>query len=360
MAAIFEAVGNAEGAARLLDRLVRKEFVTQADRDSEDYRAIQLHYGRLGAAWGRFSGVPDLNGMESNANVETAQSLMRLQLSELQFSAKTWLMCHQLWLGRGDVAMQRASEILAGLAKGFPPDDAPRKEEDIIDAWIVVAQACLIDEGQQTLQLVLDFSPTMVAKAQACGDAVRAARVAALGMLASCRRTDDVRDEFIAQDPIFAQAERVFDGFALGMRHLALGRWLVGAGGISLSKTQRQAPVARGALRYLGEAVKFFSLQGMDPWVLYATIQIIKACGDLHDFDAAQAHADEAAKLLERFPIFEAHFREAQFQLLAPSGVQQGVPALEEAVEAAQAHGLTNYHDVLQSTLRRVNVQRQL
>lgn len=354
LAAIFEAVGNAEGAARLLDRLVRKEFILPADRDSEDYRAVQLHYGRLGAAWGRFLGVPDLHGMESNASVETAQSLLRLHSSELQFPAKTWLMCHQLWLGRGDLAMQLAAEKLAGLENGFPPDDAPRNEEDILDAWIAVAHGCLIDEGRETLQQVIDITPRMVTRAQACGDAIRAARVAALGMLASGRRSEDVRDEFNALDPIFAQAERVFDGFALGMRHLALGRWLVGSGGIALSKTLGQKSVARAALRSLGEAIQFFSRQGMDPWILYTTIQIIKAHGDLQDFEAAQAHANDAAQLLERFPIFEAHLREAQFQLLYMGGSEQAVAALEHAIEAAATHGLKHYQRMLQATRRTI------
>ncbi len=102
LSAILEASGQAESAVRILDQLVRHERIVRAD--GADYRALQLHYGRLGAAWGRFVAVPDMNGAPSNASVESTQSLLRIADSELGFAAKTWTAPAMLWTGQGSYA----------------------------------------------------------------------------------------------------------------------------------------------------------------------------------------------------------------------------------------------------------------
>jgi hypothetical protein len=90
--------------------------------------------------------------------------------------------------------------------------------------------------------------------------------------------------------------------------------------------------------------------------VLYATIQIIKACADLQDFETAQMHSDNAANLLGRFPIFTAHLREAQSQVFGMLGAPQSVHALENAIESARIHGLPQYQEFLRSTLRQTKL----
>ena len=49
LAAILEAAGESEAGVRVLDRLVRKD-IGPTERESADYRALQLHYGRLGGS----------------------------------------------------------------------------------------------------------------------------------------------------------------------------------------------------------------------------------------------------------------------------------------------------------------------
>ena len=118
LAAILEAAGESEAGVRVLDRLVRKD-IGPTERESADYRALQLHYGRLGAAFGRSSSeVPDLNGAMSNASEETGQSLMRLQDTEYGFAARNWLGCFFLWMGMGEAATQSAALVLLGFAEG--------------------------------------------------------------------------------------------------------------------------------------------------------------------------------------------------------------------------------------------------
>ena len=90
----------------------------------------------------------------------------------------------------------------------------------------------------------------------------------------------------------FDEATRVGDGFALGMRSLALGRWYVGAGGLTLAQNGDPTAIAQQALAYLQQASRWFLNQGMDPWVLFSTVQQAKAYADLHRFDDAQEAMD--------------------------------------------------------------------
>src|SRR5208282_828612 len=102
LAAVLEAAGDSEPAVRILDRLARKEIFEE--RSTADFQNLQLQYGRLGGAFGRFINVPDLNGAASNASVETVQSLLRLQDTGCASRAMGWMPCLYLWLNNGEAA----------------------------------------------------------------------------------------------------------------------------------------------------------------------------------------------------------------------------------------------------------------
>lgn len=338
LAAILEAIGQAEPAVRILDRLVRKELYDE--RGTPDFRAAQLHYGRLGAAWGRFVAVPDLGGAASNASVETTQSLLRLMDSELGFAAASWLACLWLWLNDG----QQATAIAVGLLKGFLDAQwagaKPRTDEEAVDAWLSAAQVCILNSHVQTISLVVGSAGAALDRATRCGDVVRAARVAALKSLSLAETSEDVPSLLAQHEVDFGGAARVGDGFALGMRALALGRWHVGVGGLSIASATGSVTVAQRALAFLKDAIEYFRNQGMDPWVLFALVQQMKAHADLHQFDDAQACVNAAVEGLERFPILASHVYEATGQVRTMWGDANAVESFQAALEAAEKSGL--------------------
>lgn len=349
LAAIYEAVGNAEGAVRLLDRLVRHEL--HDERNTADFRALQLHYGRLGAVWGRFVGVRDINGAAANASVETIQSLLRIVRSDLGFAASAWLSSLYLWLNMGSEALKLADSLMCGLIVGKWEGIAPRNDEEVADAWISAAQVYVMDEGEHLPKLLEGSLKPALERARAAGDVVRSARIAALYLLGLWRTSEDVPAFAEGYRSEFEQAERVGDGFALGMRSLALGRWYVGPAGLALAARSSGNTIALQAIEHLQTAVSFLHRQGMDPWVLYARVQIAKALGDLHRFDQARDFFEEMTPGFERFPILCAHAHEAVWQLLRMEGRADSVQSLKIAIDAAESSGLSGKHDMLMAQL---------
>lgn len=338
LAAILEAIGQAEPAVRILDRLVRKELYDE--RGTVDFRAVQLHYGRLGGAWGRFIAVPDLEGAASNASVETTQSLLRLLDSELGFAAASWLACLWLWLNDGQQATAMAFGLLKGFSDGQWEGAQPRTDEEAVDAWLSAAQVCILNSHTQLTSFLVGTMGVALDRAKRSGDVVRTARVAALKCLALAETNEDVPARLAPHEADFGGAARVGDGFALGMRALALGRWHVGAGGLAIARATDSATVAQKSLALLTEAVRYFRNQGMDPWELFALVQQTKAHADLHQFDDAQACIDAAVEGLERFPILTSHVYEAAGQVRTMLGDTNAVESFQVALEAAEKSGL--------------------
>ena len=314
LAAILEAAGESEAGVRVLDRLVRKD-IGPTERESADYRALQLHYGRLGAAFGRFIRVPDLNGAMSNASEETGQSLMRLQDTEYGFAARNWLGCFFLWMGMGEAATQSAAVVLLGFAEGDWRGPGPGSDEEAVDAWLAASQIFILNTHSKTMWLVAKTFPDALERARRSGDVVRAARVAALYLLACAERVDDVPTISREWDGVFDDARRVGDGFAAGFRALALGRWHVGGGGLALARKGEGPAVAARAMAYLEEAARWFERQGMDPWRVFTGIQQTKALMDLGRYEELEPAVSVLRKELDRFPILASHLYEAVWQM---------------------------------------------
>lgn len=362
--AVLEAVGEAEAGVRVIDRFVRHELVGD-DRQGGDYQALQLHYGRMGAALGRFISVPDVNGAASNASVETVQSLLRLKGSELEFGALALLATTWLWLGEGARALTGARDVLraAALHGAWEPrlahDDAnpapkPRTPEDAVDGWLAAAQVAAVAGEQALSEFIAGTAEEVAAVARRAGDPVRAARAASLYLLVMSETSIDLPALSTTFSSDFAEAQRVGDGLACGFRALALGRWLVGSGGLALAASSpgAAADVAGRALGELGTADTLFERQGMDPWVVYSLVQQAKALADLHRFDDAQEKVTRAAQALDRFPIWTSHLHEAVGQLHAMHGREQEAgQSFVRAIESASAHGLLGRAARLQRAL---------
>ena len=164
--------------------------------------------------------------------------------------------------------------------------------------------------------------------------------VAALKCLAYAETSEDVPALLGQHEEDFDEAARVSDGFALGMRALAHGRWLVGVGGLELARNADVATVAQKSLALLTEAVRYFRNQGMDPWELFALLQMAKAHADLHQFDDAQACINNALEGLERFPILASHLYEVVGQLRTMQGDPSAEESFQAALKAAEESGL--------------------
>jgi len=338
LAAMLEANGQAEVAARLLDRLVRSEL--RDERQTADFERVQLHYGRLGAAWGRFAGTRDLWGNQSNADVESLQSLLRLAGTKREFAANGWLPVALLWRGDGAEATRHAVDILVAIESNQWPGAAPSCEEEAVDAWIAAAQVCIVNTGEPTVQLVHGTAALALERAQGSGDVVRAARVAALHLLALSETREDVPTLAHLYDAEFAAAARVGDGFAQGLRLLALGRWLVGVGGQTLAQNTDPALVAWRALEDFKQAEGFFERQVIDPWITFARVQKAKAHADFGEFDQAVACLHLAENDLDRFPIWKSHLLESLAQIQQCCGDERAEATLQDAIQAAHESGL--------------------
>jgi tetratricopeptide (TPR) repeat protein len=347
LAAMLESMGEAEAAVRILDRLIRKEL--DDERETADYRLLQLHHGRLGAAWGRFVAVPDLGGLPSNASVEATQSLHRILHTEVGFAASAWLTCLRLWLGQGREATSTALRLLAGMENGRWDGPGPRTEEEVVDAWLAAAQALVVEPYPELVNATVAGA---IGRAKETGDVVRTARVVALWLLALAETPEDVPALARQYDEEFAEAQRVGDGVSSGMRSLALGRWHVGKGGLALAKTAGHETVARIALDHLQSAVAVLARQGMDPWVLYALVQLGKAHVDLRQIDQANALFQRVDAGLRRFPIWGFHLYEAAGLakvLLGDDGARED---LRRSLERAEICGLPKRRALLSETMR--------
>jgi hypothetical protein len=141
---------------------------------------------------------------------------------------------------------------------------------------------------------------------------------------------------------------RVGDGFAMGFRALALGRWHTGPGGLALARqTNDLQTVARRALEHLEQAMLHFRNQGLDPWLLFASIQQVKAYSDLGDFEAVNELFKRATSEINRFPVFMSHVQEAAGQIQLATGDPEGPANLHKAISAAEESGLLLRREVL-------------
>jgi len=328
VAAILEGVGEGEAAVRVLDRLVRKDELRE-ERDTPDFRALQLQYGRLGGALGRFVAVPDMQGAASNASVESVQSLLRIRDTEAGFLARAWLAPMDLWRGDGAEATACAAEIIDGFIRGSWDGPQPRTDEEVADAWACAAQVLVFDADGSTVRALDGTVHTAIDRARAAGDVVREARVAALHLLAIAATTADLPALTRSYGPVFDHARRVDDGLAFGLRALAVGRWLVDTGGH-----------AQEGLAHLHDATSHFTALGMDPWLVFAEIQRIRALAQLNRVAELNERIDRLPPHIDRFPILRSCFYEAVAQMQRAFDDGDATANYAEAVDAALRSGL--------------------
>jgi hypothetical protein len=348
LSAIHEAAGEGDLAARILDVTVRK-YSPDDDRTSDGFAACQLHYGRLGAAWGRYAAVPDMNGAESNASVESLQSLMRLVVDrhdERAVVASAWLILAFLWRGHGERALGYAAAVGERLTEATPtlPDEL------ILDSWLAIIQAFLIDASHERLQYVMDGSPAALRTAERSGDVVRAARVAAFHLLALAHTYEDVRKQVTSYEAVFSDVRRVHDGLAEGIRDLALGRWWVGGGGArhgGASILERARLAAENANR----ASRSFDEQGLDSWNTFLLIQAAMILGYTGDLPGAESLLGRARSSIERFPILLPHLYEAVGCIRATVRDTRASESFAAAVDYAKQVGLPGREKALRQYL---------
>ncbi|HEY1242837.1 MAG TPA: SIR2 family protein [Bryobacteraceae bacterium] len=339
IAAILEAVGQSEPAVRMLDRLARKEIYEE--HGTPDFEALMLQYGRLGAAFGRFIHVPDLNGVLSNASEESMQSLLRLHDTALASRAMGWMPCLFLWIGAGSEATDLTIKTMRGFLFGDWGRFSPNTDEEAVDAWIAATQVCLVIGTPSTTQAILTTFDSILKRAQASGDVVRAGRVIALYMLAMAETSADVPALAAQYDAEFNDVRRVGDGVALGFRAMALARWYTGPGGRETIKQPRDVlTLGRQALLYIDEACGYFRNQGMDPWLVFAGMQQAKAYCDLQDLDAVAKALDQIQPVLDRFPVFDSHVHETVGEIQFAIGNKHAAESFEKAIQAAEQTGL--------------------
>jgi hypothetical protein len=302
----------------------------------------------LGAAFGRFINVPDLNGYVSNASVETVQSLLRLQDTEYASRAMGWMPCLYLWLNEGKAAMGLAAEIMRGFVTNEWGSLTPPNDESAVDAWLAAAQVCLVNTHPRTIEVINATFQEALKRAKRSGDVVRTARVVALFLLAKAETKDDVPALARQYTAEINDVRRVGDGFAIGFLALALGRWHTGPGGLALARKNNDLKtIAQRAEQYLQTADLHFRNQGMDPWLLFAAIQHAKALSDLQDLDAVNEVLNRTAPELDRFPVFVSHVREAAGQIQLSIGDSNAAANLRMAIEAAEQSGLHLRHDLM-------------
>jgi hypothetical protein len=348
LAAVMEAAGQSEPAIRVLDRLARKDIYEE--RGTPDFQALQLQYGRLGAAFGRFINVSDLNGAMSNGGIETVQSLLRLGDTEYASRVVGWMPCLYLWLDQGDAAMK----LTAVIMRGFMTDEwgglTMQTDEEAVDAWLAGTLVCLVNTHPTTYQVIARTFPAALERARRSGDVVRTARVIALFLLAQAETKEDVPALAARYQPEFDDVKRVGDGFAIGFLALALGRWHTGPGGLALAQqTGDVQAIAHRALQYLETAEVHFRNQGMDPWLLCTAVQQGKALSDLKNFDAVAEVFNRVRPELDRFPVFASYVQEAVGQIQRFQGDPDFEQTLRRAVASAETSGLHLRHELLLS-----------
>jgi hypothetical protein len=289
-----------------------------------------------------------MNGENANAAVECEQSLMRLRDTPYAFAANGWLTSLFLWMNRGEWATASAGWVIIGLQKGQWNNCVPRTNEETVDAWLAATQVLIVNWNREPAEVVFGTFEMLLARARATGDVVRTARVVSLYLLAVAHTERSIIPLAAQYDGEFDEVRRVGDGFAMGFRALALGRWYVGPGGLALAlQTGDHVTQAKKALWYLDEAMRRFAQQGMDPWILFAAIQRAKAWGDLQQLDAATEEMRRSAEDLARFPVFASHQLEAYGQIQQMTGDAGASESFRRAVTEAKLSGLAYRHTLL-------------
>ncbi|QND24529.1 hypothetical protein HB774_34645 (plasmid) [Rhizobium leguminosarum bv. viciae] len=307
IAAVFEAAGLGERAARILHRVVDHIHPPQAD--DPDWLNLQLHYARIGAANAHFTNVPNLQGAESKASLESLQSSFRASAAGNAFKYDVPSPAVLLWKGLGDYAIassgshlnallvycqqqgyvqiERTSARKAKQASHLNENEritrAIASPEDAIDAWIYAAYIAVLMKPGDIVSLALGLGQHMVRCANECGDPVRAARVLAISALLAAEFYEDPHDVVVGQDAILDEAKRVGDGFHEGIISPAFGRYRVGPAGLEEVRGGRlsMAENASRANQMLADAYDTLSRYAHRGWATYALLQRIKALADM-------------------------------------------------------------------------------
>jgi hypothetical protein len=241
------------------------------------------------------------------------------------------------WRGRD----QPGVTDMRGLRGRDWPGCGPRSEEEVVDASIAAAQILIVSGDVVDINNFDQGAREAMNAAQHCGDVVRQARIAALHLLARAGAGGDVAPLDDWYRTTFAKAVRVGDGFARGVRSLALGRWLVGGARVQRPYSENPTTTAQAAAEHLQQAWRTLEMQGLEGWLLFTIIQTIKAHADLQQFDECERLAEHVNALLGRFPIFGSHAFEMSSQLLAMRGDRVGAAdMLHAAIERAAESGL--------------------
>jgi len=352
LSAVFEAAGHGERAARILDRMVRKLLRGNQTTDP-DWLAAEFHYGRMGAALGRFTNVPDLNGMASNASVESLQAMLRAADLGGGVSMSIHLGPAFLWPGMVADALQEADRAAAYLLNSFLEFDRDEtgfvlratpalqdrarlrlSPEQAVEYWIAAAQVTALLQDD-TFPLIRAMGPPVIPLAQQAGDPVRAARAAAfLDLLAAV----DVTAANPAHRDVLAEAARIGDIAHRGISRLAEGRFLVGPGGRRMVEdgTLREPQLLTRQRAALEAAMADLQAAGLTGWALFARIQWFKALADQHEFDTLQsAHATMLTEA-ERMPVLLPELRVTLGQILLQTGQPEAArDQFQQALDAA-------------------------
>ncbi|MBY5312305.1 SIR2 family protein [Rhizobium leguminosarum] len=328
LAAIFEGAGMGERTARVLHDLVYSA-ISPPSLEDPDWLDIQMHYGRVGAVNGRFTNVPNMDGVESNASVESLQSVFRAAMGSKSFKYQICMPGAFLWKGMSKHARSHAevnlyrvlryirkigeletvkSERKRGNTKrsdGIDPILPVSSDEEAIDAWLVAAQVLVLLKKTDVVQLAIALREPILRRAVKCGDPVRAARVIGLSALLAAEFSEDPSDKISGHEPILAEAKRVGDGFHSAMINLALGRWRVGWAGIDevrRGKITATESAAR-AEAFLYDASESFKKLACRGWSTYAHIQGLKALADVRRFDEVNRQLDTLQMEVRRLPV---------------------------------------------------------
>ena len=306
---------------------------------------------RLGGALSMF---PDLNNTQSNASVESLQSLQTRRHAIRISGEHLGVVCDAVEWSVGATAISSARALVAALVS----KDSTEKPEDLVDSWLAAARIAFItlDAG------LFEGCITNVGIARKCaglsGDVVRAARVGAVELLLHSVTTNGVDVEELAQQ----RSSRAGRGTVasavttLGFRQLAFGRRLTGAGRHSAILPDNAVGVpANKALRELGDARETLRSLNLDPWVCVADLQAVKALGDLCAADQNPEHrdalVDETQILIngilnsgaaDRFRILEPQIWEVAGQIGRQFGAAGAADFFRRAVMTAERTGQLN------------------
>jgi hypothetical protein len=239
--------------------------------------------------------------------------------------------------------MSMSLDLMDGVIEGKWRTRRPRSEEEVVDAWLCAAQVLLVNTDTDSFTVVFQTAGRVIARARSAGDVVRVARVEALGLLGLAEAGGDVGRGDRECEGDFVQVRRVGDGFALGMRSLALGRWWVK----KCETGNSRAESARAALGHLSTALETFNCQGLDAWTPYVLVQMAHSCATLGEFEQTRTILNDARKAAERFPIWRSHVIWAVGAAKELMGDPSSRDSLVAAAEAAKESGLFYRHGSL-------------